>query len=72
MAHARAVAFDDEQYQSQLARRPYDLRLNRPCLVESLIPRKGGLIPAPMKYPTELHERAQRMVAEAMVEDPTL
>ena len=29
-------------------------------------------MPAPRKYPTELRERAQRMVAEAMVEDPSL
>lgn len=27
---------------------------------------------APRKYPAELRERAQRMVAEAMVEDPSL
>ena len=29
-------------------------------------------MPAPRKYPPELRERAQRLVAEAMVEDPTL
>lgn len=29
-------------------------------------------MPAPRKYPSELRERAQRMVAEAMVEDPGL
>jgi Transposase. len=29
-------------------------------------------MPAPRKYPIELRERAQRMVAEAMVEDPSL
>jgi transposase len=29
-------------------------------------------MPAPRKYPNELRERAQRMVAEAMVEDPSL
>ena len=29
-------------------------------------------MPAPRKYPNELRERAQRLVAEAMVEDPSL
>ena len=29
-------------------------------------------MPAPRKYPNELRERAQRLVAEAMVEDPAL
>ena len=29
-------------------------------------------MPAPRKYPPELRERAQRMVAEAMTEDPSL
>jgi transposase len=29
-------------------------------------------VPAPRKYPDELRERAQRMVAEAMSEDPSL
>ena len=29
-------------------------------------------MPAPRKYPPELRERAQRLVAEAMVEDPSL
>jgi transposase len=29
-------------------------------------------VPAPWKYPNELCERAQRMVAEAMTEDPSL
>jgi transposase len=29
-------------------------------------------VPAPRKYPNELRERAQRMVAEAMAEDPGL
>ena len=29
-------------------------------------------MPAPRKYPNELRERAQRMVAEAMSEDPSL
>jgi transposase len=29
-------------------------------------------MPAPRKYPNELRERAQRLVAEAMVEDPGL
>src|SRR5665647_1614667 len=42
------------------------------ALVEGLIPRKGGVMPAPRKYPNELRERAQRMVAESMSEDPSL
>ena len=29
-------------------------------------------LPAPRKYPNELRDRAQRMVAEAMSEDPSL
>jgi len=29
-------------------------------------------VPAPRKYPNELRERAQRLVAEAMTEDPSL
>ena len=29
-------------------------------------------MPAPRKYPNELRERAQRLVAEAMTEDPSL
>lgn len=29
-------------------------------------------MPAPRKYPDELRERAQRLVAEAMTEDPSL
>lgn len=29
-------------------------------------------MPAPRKYPDELRERAQRLVAEAMIEDPSL
>jgi transposase len=29
-------------------------------------------MPAPRKYPNELRERAQRLVAEARAEDPTL
>lgn len=29
-------------------------------------------MPAPRKYPNELRERAQRIVAEAMTEDPSL
>ena len=34
--------------------------------------RKGGVMPAPRKYPNELGERARRMVAESMSEDPAL
>jgi transposase len=40
--------------------------------VGGLIPRKGGVMPAPRKYPDELRERSQRLVAEAMSEDPSL
>jgi transposase len=29
-------------------------------------------MPAPRKYPNELYERAQRMVAEAISQDPAL
>ncbi|MGZ6870367.1 MAG: transposase, partial [Frankiaceae bacterium] len=29
-------------------------------------------MPAPRKYPNELRERARRLVAEAMAEDPSL
>jgi transposase len=29
-------------------------------------------VPAPRKYPNELRERAQRLVTEAMTEDPSL
>jgi transposase-like protein len=40
--------------------------------MEGLNPRKGGLMPAPRKYPSELRERAVRLVAEARGEDPSL
>ena len=38
----------------------------------ALIPRKGGVIPAPRKYPPELRDRAIRLVFEAREEDPDL
>jgi transposase len=41
-------------------------------LVEALNPRKGGVVPAPRKYPPELRERAQRLVQEAREQDPRL
>ena len=41
-------------------------------MMQGLISRKGGVMPAPRKYPNELRERAQRLVAEAMAEDPGL
>jgi transposase len=41
-------------------------------LLETLIPRKGGFVPAPRKYPNELRERAQRLVQEAREQDPDL
>jgi len=34
-------------------------------MVEVLIPREGGVMPAPRKYPQELRERAVRLVLEA-------
>src|SRR5471032_2306270 len=37
--------------------------------MRALISRKGGVMPAPRRYPSKLRERAQRLVAEAMVED---
>ena len=48
------------------------MRLNRPGLVEGLNPRKGGVMPAPRKYPAELRERAQQLVVEARSEDRSL
>ena len=41
-------------------------------MVDGLIPRKGGVMPAPRKYPDELRDRAQRLGAEAMSEDASL
>lgn len=41
-------------------------------MVEGLIPRKGGVMPAPRKYPQELRERSVRLVVEAIAEDPSL
>lgn len=35
-------------------------------------PRKGGLVPALRKYPSELRERAIRLVAEAREQEPEL
>ncbi len=35
-------------------------------------PRESGFMPAPRKYPNELRERAQRLVAETMAEDSSL
>lgn len=40
--------------------------------MEALIPRESGTVPAPRKYPHELRERAQRLVAEAREQDPDL
>jgi len=45
---------------------------NRPGSGGGSDPRKGGVMPAPRKYPNELGERARRMVAESMSEDPAL
>lgn len=41
-------------------------------MMEALNPRKGGAMPAPRKYPPELRERAQRLVAEAREQEPDL
>jgi transposase len=35
-------------------------------------PRESGVVPAPRKYPNELRERAQRLVAEAREQEPGL
>jgi transposase len=43
-----------------------------PGLLEALIPQKGGQMPAPRKYPSELRERAVRLVLEARQQDPEL
>ena len=40
--------------------------------MEGLNPRKGGVMPAPRKYPQELRDRAVRLVTEAMAEEPEL
>ena len=40
--------------------------------MEGLIPRKDGIMSISKKYPEELRQRAQRMVAEAMSEDSSL
>src|SRR5262245_23927549 len=40
--------------------------------MEGLIPRKGGVMPAPRKYPDELRQRAVRLVVEALEENPKL
>ena len=40
--------------------------------MEALIPRKGGAVPAPRKYPPELRERSVRLVSEAREQDQSL
>ena len=40
--------------------------------MEGVNPRKGGVMPAPRKYPQELRERAIRLVNEAMAAEPEL
>ncbi len=40
--------------------------------MEGLIPRKGGQMPAPRKYPEELRERAIRLVLEAREQESSL
>lgn len=41
-------------------------------LVEASIPRKSGAMPAPRKYPSELRERAARLVLESREQDEKL
>ena len=41
------------------------VELNRPDPVEGLNPPETGSVPAPRKYPQELHDWAQRPVADA-------
>lgn len=41
-------------------------------MVEGLISRKDGDMPAPGKYPDELRERAVRMVRETLADSPGL
>jgi transposase-like protein len=43
-----------------------------PGFVEALNPREGGVMAAPRKYPSELRERAMRLVSEARAEEPSL
>ena len=45
--------------------------LNRPGSGGGLIPRKGGVMPAPRKYSDELRDRAVRLV-EDLLSDPDL
>jgi len=40
--------------------------------MEALNPRKGGVVPAPRKYPNELRDRARRLVDEAREQEPGL
>jgi transposase-like protein len=40
--------------------------------VQGVKPRESGVVPAPRKYPNELRERAQRLVAEAREQEPGL
>ena len=40
--------------------------------MEALNPRKGWVMPAPRKYPSELRERAVRLVGEAREQEPGL
>lgn len=40
--------------------------------MDGLIPREGGFLSAPRKYPEELRERTERMVAEAREQDGSL
>jgi transposase-like protein len=51
---------------------PFLHSCSAPYLMEGLIPRKGGVMPAPRKYPEELRQRAIRLVAEAREQEPDL
>jgi hypothetical protein len=46
--------------------------VNRPRFGGGSDPTRGWAMPAPRKYPSELRERAQRLVAEAREQEPTL
>jgi transposase-like protein len=43
--------------------------LNHPGFVEALIPRKGGVMLAPQKYPPEVRDRAIRLVDDLLSDD---
>ena len=46
--------------------------VNRPGIDGGSEPTERWVVPAPRKYPNELRERAQRLVAEAREQEPSL